>query len=370
VYLKQLAVLDRTGAALADYGSTAAWARAVLLLSPARASRDVHLARDLVDGLPLTFAALADGSISLEHAQVIAAIRGVVPDAALVAAEPHLVDAATWKTPTELRTVCVHVVHSCAPDRAARDEQTDYEARSLHASVTIAGMGVGNFVLHPAGMETFTTALHAMSRPVAGDDRSPAQRRADALITMAEHALRSGELPVTGGVKPHVTALVHLDTLTGADAAPTADYGFGATSSGEWARRFSCDAEISRVVFSPRGEILDAGRASRTFTAAQTRAIIARDRHCIWPGCDAPPAWCDCHHCTHWAHGGPSNVENGALLCGRHHDRTHTHGHAIIKTRTGPYQVDPRPGSDPNWQGHQRTRTTNPINRPPRPNRT
>jgi hypothetical protein len=80
LYLRQLEVMDRTGAVLADYGSTQAWVRAVLLLSPSRASRDVHLARDLADGLPLTLAALTDGSISLDHAQVIASIRGVVPD--------------------------------------------------------------------------------------------------------------------------------------------------------------------------------------------------------------------------------------------------------------------------------------------------
>jgi hypothetical protein len=257
------------------------------------------------------------------------------------------VRAATWKNPVELRRVCAHVVHSCAPDRAARDEQDDYAARALHASTTIAGMGVGNFTLHPAGMETFLTALHAMSRPVVGDDRSHAQRRADALISMAELALRCGQLPITGGVKPHVTVTAQLDTLTGADGAPAADYAFGATSSGEWARRFGCDAEVSRIVFSPAGEILDAGRATRTFTAAQRRAITARDRHCIWPGCDAPPAWCDAHHCLHWAHGGRTDLTNAALLCGRHHDRTHVHGHAIIRTHTGPYQVDLHTGSDP-----------------------
>jgi uncharacterized protein DUF222 len=213
---------------------------------------------------------------------------------------------------------------------------------------------VGSFTLHPAGMELFLTALNACSTFECNDTRTPEQRRADALLTMAELALRGGTLPETGGVKPHVSVIANLDTLTGADGAPAADYAYGATSSGEWARRFGCDASVARVVFAPDGAILDAGRSTRTFTAAQRRAVIVRDRHCIWPGCDAPPAWCDAHHVRHWAHGGSSDVTNAALLCGRHHDRVHAHGHAIIKTTSGPYDVDLRPGSDSSWQGHPR----------------
>jgi hypothetical protein len=214
-------------------------------------------------------------------------------------------------------------------------------------------MGVGNFLLHPAGMELFLAALGACSTHEDGDLRTPEQRRADSLLTMAELALRGGTLPDSGGVKPHVNVIVNLDTLTGADGAPAADYGYGATSTGEWARRYSCDASIARIVFGPDGEILDSGRATRTFTTAQRRAIIARDKCCIWPGCDAPPSWCDCHHCTHWGHGGPTSIQNGALLCGRHHDRVHANGHTIIKTNSGPYTIDPRHGSDPHWQGHR-----------------
>jgi hypothetical protein len=165
-------------------------------------------------------------------------------------------------------------------------------------------------------------------------------------------------------VKPHVTVHAHLDTITSKPGAPAADYGYGATTSGEWARRFGCDAEVARVVFGPAGDILDSGRATRTFTAAQRRAIIARDQQCIWPGCDAPPSWCDAHHGKHWGHGGVTSVTNGALLCGRHHDRVHVNGHAITKTSSGPYRVDLRPGSDPHWQGHRtRARGANP--RPP-----
>jgi hypothetical protein len=137
-----------------------------------------------------------------------------------------------------------------------------------------------------------------------------------------------------------VSVVVQAETLAGCDGSPAAECSFGATVGTNWAQRLSCDAEVSRMVFGPAGEVLDSGRASRTFTAAQIRAIIARDKHCIWPGCDAPPGWCDVHHIIHWVNGGPTSVENGGLICGRHHDRVHMYGYEIDTDTGGPYRVD------------------------------
>jgi hypothetical protein len=348
--LDRVEAFDRTGAAKATpHVTTAAWLRATTRLSPNASYRDVHLARDLADVLPATRAALRDGTINPTQAQQIASLRSAIGDDALRSAEPHLAEFATRVSAKELTSAITHVKHMYGRDNTDRDEQDDYANRTLHSSTTIGGIGVGKWTLHPAGQEIVQTALHALSKPIPGDDRTPAQRRADALITMAELALRSGQLPITGGVKPHVTVIVAAATLADTPGAPAADYAFGATTSAEWARRFACDAAVSRIVTGPASEILDAGRTVRTFTAAQLRAIVARDRHCIWTGCDAPPGWCDGHHRTHWADGGVTDVDNGVLLCGRHHDRVHNGHHAITKQPDGTYAVDPRPGSDPTW---------------------
>jgi organic radical activating enzyme len=53
------------------------------------------------------------------------------------------------------------------------------------------------------------------------------------------------------------------------------------------------------------------------------RAVIVRDRHCRFPGCDRPQAWCDAHHVVHWADGGATAVANLVLLCRRHHRTIH-----------------------------------------------
>jgi uncharacterized protein DUF222 len=341
-YHERVEVLDRRGAMAAEHGSTAAWLRSTLRRSPIVASREVHLARDLTDVMPCVARALADGDISASHAQVLASLRKALTDEQLRSADPHLAAAALTSTPQELREFVTAVRHSYAPQRVAKDEKEAYDERRLHASKTLYGTGVGNWTADPVSHETVTTAIHAASAPIDGDDRTPAQRRFDGLLAVCEIALRSGLLPETGGVKPHVSVIVDLATLQGRAGATTAILGYGAAVSGAAARRLACDADVSRIISGPSSEILDAGRATRTFTAAQRRAIVVRDRHCIWPGCDRPPVWCDAHHVVHWVDGGTTSVDNGVLLCGRHHDRVHHDQLAVVVRSDGRRSVDVR----------------------------
>src|SRR5205814_4301699 len=94
---------DRTGAALADHGSTAAWLGATAHVSPDTSYRDVHLARDLADALPETTAALQAGVLTPQHAQEIAGLRPAVADEVIEQIETHVVDFAAKTTPKETR---------------------------------------------------------------------------------------------------------------------------------------------------------------------------------------------------------------------------------------------------------------------------
>ena len=71
--------------------------------------------------------------------------------------------------------------------------------------------GVGD----AASVEVLLTAIHARSAPTAADDRTAAQRRFDALIELARRALDSGNLPDTGGERPHVTVTVDPPAVLG-----------------------------------------------------------------------------------------------------------------------------------------------------------
>ncbi|MGH8910448.1 MAG: DUF222 domain-containing protein [Egibacteraceae bacterium] len=148
--------------------------------------------------------------------------------------------------------------------------------------------------LDKVGAETVLTALAPLAVPPGEDDaRTAEQRRADALVEFARRSLNHGDLPDTGGVRPHMTVIVDLPTLLGQPGAPAARLDRLGAISGETARRLACDAAISRVIVNGPSQILDAGRATRTVTPAQRRALVVRDKGCV--GCQAPPAWCEAH---------------------------------------------------------------------------
>jgi hypothetical protein len=70
-------------------------------------------------------------------------------------------------------------------------------------------------------------------------------------------------------------------------------------------------------------EVLDVGRATRTVTRAQWVALVARDRGCATPGCDAPPERCEAHHLRRWGEGGGTDIDNLELKCWGHHREEH-----------------------------------------------
>lgn len=130
------------------------------------------------------------------------------------------------------------------------------------------------------------------------------------------------ERPNVGGEKPHVTVMVDVDAIGGGAGDPSELDHVGPVDP-EIARRLACDASVMRVVMAGPSEPLDVGRRTPAIPAAMRRAVIIRDRHCRFPGCDRPHTWCDVHHIVHWADGGPTALLNLILLCRRHHGLVH-----------------------------------------------
>ena len=105
-----------------------------------------------------------------------------------------------------------------------------------------------------------------------------------------------------------------------------------------------------RVFFNLMG---DTGRTvavrteNRFANKHQTAIITARDRGCIFPGCDSPPGWCDVNHVVPHAAGGKTDINNLCLLCSAHHHLLDRSDWEITMLDCGRPAAVPPPSIDP-----------------------
>ncbi len=194
------------------------------------------------------------------------------------------------------------------------------------------------------------------------DDRDSGQRGHDALATALTAAAGSGALPTVNGAAPVLVVHVTEETLREGEGWCETD---GVTTPVQAALHVGCSGVIQRITTDQAGRITNIGTEQRCFSRAQRRAITLRDGGCIIPGCGTPAAWCEIHHVTEWARGGPTHTDNGVLLCWNHH-RFIDHNGWNIRTRHGLPEVRPPAWIDPqrHWQPAGNT-----ANRPRVPDR-
>ncbi|WP_444949598.1 DUF222 domain-containing protein [Micromonospora ureilytica] len=327
--------LDGRGVAVAQgASSTAVWLRERLRLSGRGARQLVQLAATIDAAPPAVRDALLAGAITVEQGRVVAETIAALP----AEAGPEVVDKATqllvaWADrfdPTSLSRLGERVLTHVAPELADEAELKALERATERAEarrhVTLSEQQNGQVRLS-GNLDTETAsllreAIDPLCSPAGEhDDRSPGQRRADALGEICRLALRTGQLPDNGGDRPQLVVTVSLDELVNGVRAGALETGTRLTPAA--VRRLACDAGVLPVVLGGNSQVLDVGRQRRLFTGPLRRALVLRDGGCAFPGCDRPPRWCDGHHLRHWADGGVTALGNAVLLCGYHHRFIH-----------------------------------------------
>ena len=156
------------------------------------------------------------------------------------------------------------------------------------------------------------------------DPRPIERRRIDALkgaLTAGLKATREG--PTDMRTIGEVTAIISLKDLqsgTGFGILEGTDEVIPATVIQE----LVCENGFNPMVVGNRGEPLYHGTRKRYFNRAQRRAMIARDGdRCIVPGCRCRAAQTNAHHVIFSINGGPTDIDNGVLLCPAHHHALH-----------------------------------------------
>jgi hypothetical protein len=154
------------------------------------------------------------------------------------------------------------------------------------------------------------------------DPRDHGVRMWDALIEACRRLQATDTLPQAHGTTARMTVTMSLEDLR-AQLERDGLLPSGERISAAAARRLACDAEIIPAVLGSNSQVLDVGRTQRLVTVGIWNALVLRDRHCAFPGCNRLPIACDAHHIVHWADGGSTSLGNLILLCRKHHTTVH-----------------------------------------------
>ncbi|MFZ9630094.1 MAG: HNH endonuclease signature motif containing protein [Ilumatobacteraceae bacterium] len=352
--------------------SCAAWLSWQVGLDARSAREKVRVARAL-ERVPLVAAAMSRGHLC--YSKVRALTRVVTP-----ATEQALLELALESTTAQFERIVAATRR--ATQVAEADAARIRRERCLHHLVEPDGSVTITLRLTGDDGAVFLAAVERfVAERVPGDPIEPvAARRADAAVSMAlaasatepslaPPALVTVHVDCTGarattasptdeadaigatapspaaapiGHDPSVIDTVHVnrrapavdDRIEGAGPADlstshavevppcTVDVGDSAVPVAPAAvLRACCDAVVEVVTHHADGEVTMSRRAG-VVRGTQRRAVLARDRHCQFPGCTRS-AGVEVHHLVHRAHGGGNHPDNLVVLCRSHHHRLH-----------------------------------------------
>jgi hypothetical protein len=305
---------------------------------------------ELPGRFPTVAAAVQQGEIALDAARIITdtltAVRRRASVEELDLAEAALTDAASNTEPDLLRIHASVWAMRLDPDGAKPAEEEQRRQRSLRIGRTdehgittvIEKLTAEDLAVLKAGLQAHRRGV-AFTRDGAdeedldpewheadGDQRTPMQLDYDTFMSILRAGLRAEEEGSGGSLKTPHEVIAHIDAhdLETRQGQGYLD-GVLARVSIPTVERTTCSGGVRYFVHGPGGEPLWLGHPVRLFTAAQKKAIAARDGGCAWPGCTAPVCWCEAHHIQwHGRDHGRTDVDNGVLLCSFHHHRIHS----------------------------------------------
>jgi Domain of unknown function (DUF222)/HNH endonuclease len=298
-------------------------------------------------------AGLRDGTVSLGKAQAFTKQLTKRTASLFLDSEADLLEAAQYLSVDDLETVMANW------RRRADAELTDAETKGseIDRAFFVSRLGDTQWILNGTlTAEQGSIVSEAINSVVQAEweehneQRTLPQRRSDALTTICRNFLAVNSEIEIHGTRPHIQVHVQLDDLLeiahnkaeGPTLLSAGGVG-GVTDQGSWLdgitmQRLLCDCVLSRV-FMEGSVVLEAGRPSRAIPIHLRRLVIARDRHCRYPGCDCPAAWSEVHHIIYWEHDGEHELSNLVLLCSRHHHRVHAHNETLTLHPNGQLDV-------------------------------
>lgn len=322
------AAFDASGEWAPDGAKTAAsWLCVRGNLAKAEARRQIRRGRHL-RSLPAFEEAWGTGEITSAQVDAVCSVRNPSTTEALVSDEGMLCDLAKTLRFDRFCSALAYWEQRADPDGTEDRAAKRSSRREVSLTSSFQGMWFGTITLDPVSGEIVADELSRLEKELFEADwkeakdslghdpssrdlpRTPAQRRADALVEMAT---RSKSAPANSQrPAPLFSVLVDFPTLAGR----ITELASGVVVSPGSLLPFLEEALIERAVFTPEKRV-EVSKTARLFTGATRRAIELRDRECTHPCCDGARR-CQVDHIVPYAKGGPTTQENGRLLCGFH----------------------------------------------------
>ncbi|TQM31088.1 uncharacterized protein DUF222 [Nocardia bhagyanarayanae] len=274
----------------------AAEAAVGLFVDEGTAAALIDIGLVLEEALPRTRVAFAAGRIDLAKVRVIVDSTRALAKEVVDALEPRLLEAAARTNPARLRQAARRWANRLDPAGTQRRRERRQEDRDVRIRAVQDSMAVFDGLLPAPGAQTVAMRLREMSLQVcANDPRTMPQRRADALVALADGSGRlccrcgRGErcpkagAPVEPPRRPLIQIGIAADTLLDMREAPAFLAGYGPIDAG-LARSLAEHASFQVVPEHIDGDATD--EAPRR-VASEIRAV---DGMCRFPGCTIPAA--------------------------------------------------------------------------------
>ena len=337
----QAALAERVGAFDAAEGwaadgaySFACWLRARADVSRSESLQLGRFARSLRT-MPLTEAAVRDGTISVVKARLLVGVVNERTAERFLEHEAFLVDQLRRLSVDDAKAAADYWKRLADTDGADPSDPTrnwasltpGYQGRwHLEADLDQASGTVLKAVL-----DAMVHRMHQDGRfaDLEGDGNTAGRRTAEALVEVANRACDA--TPGRPAVHPDVVVVVPQAALVDEQPDPSNPptiIGAGPATVAD-ALRLALLGTVSVLTTDEAGRPLNLSRKVRLATHDQWIAITVRDRGCVAPGCDRAAAWCQAHHLRWWRHGGSTDLANLALVCSHHHHLIHGGGWII-----------------------------------------
>lgn len=294
-------------------------------IAPRNAETVVAVARRLEE-FPRCAQGMREGRLSLDQV-------GVIAEKAADGSDAHYAELAAVATVRQLRTA---VKLEPRPEPETRPEPERSITKNVEDEYT-----TWRIRLPRLDAAKFDTALQSRHDAVIADwkrdhdtDGEPASDQAppfpnlvDAFMSLIEAGWDAETARRPHG--QHTAVAVHVDLDKHGDKQVAALH-LGPLLTDDERSYLLCDATCE-AWFERRGQVIGAGRTTRTISRRLRRALEHRDRCCVVPGCGSTRGL-HAHHIVHWEDGGPTELNNLVLVCPFHH-RLHHRGGITI---TGP----------------------------------